>query len=70
MPDTAELAKPVAHEKCERLTDPILVGPQERIRACAARAGLDISAMKIVNSEHSDDSAAKAVESPPDASKP
>ncbi len=45
-----------------RLIDPILVGPQERIRACAARAGLDISAMEIVNSEHSDDSAAKAVE--------
>jgi len=96
MPDTAELAKPVAHEKYERLIkaaqtqatikvavahpcddvslegaveaarlrliDPILVGPQERIRACAARAGLDISAMEIVNSEHSDDSAAKAVE--------
>ena len=96
MPDTAELAKPAAHEKYERLIkaaqtqatikvaiahpcddvslegaveaarlrliDPILVGPQERIRACAARAGLDISAMEIVNSEHSDDSAAKAVE--------
>ena len=96
MPDTAELAKPVAHENYERLIkaaqtqatikvaiahpcddvslegaveaarlrliDPILVGPQERIRACAARAGLDISAMEIVNSEHSDDSAAKAVE--------
>ena len=96
MPDTAELAKPVAHEKYERLIkaaqtqatikvaiahpcddvslegaveaarlrliDPILVGPRERIRACAARAGLDISAMEIVNSEHSDDSAAKAVE--------
>jgi phosphate acetyltransferase len=96
MPDTAELAKPVAHEKYERLIkaaqtqatikvavahpcddvslegaveaarlrliDPILVGPQERIRACAARAGLDISAMEIVNSEHSDDSAAKAAE--------
>jgi phosphate acetyltransferase len=74
MPDTAELAKPVAHEKYERvikaaqtqatvkvavahpcddvslegaveaarlrLIDPILVGPQERIRACATRAGL------------------------------
>ena len=96
MPDTAELAKPVAHEKYERLIkaaqtqatikvavahpcddvslegaveaarlrliDPILVGPQERIRACAARAGLDISAMEIVNSEHSHNSAAKAVE--------
>jgi len=104
MPDTAELAKPVAHEKYERLIkaaqtqatikvavahpcddvslegaveaarlrliDPILVGPQERIRDCVARAGLDISAMKIVNSAHSDDSAAEAVESPSDASKP
>jgi phosphate acetyltransferase len=44
------------------LIEPILVGPPERIRGVAARAGLDISAMEIVASEHSHDSATKAVE--------
>ena len=44
------------------LIDPILVGPAERLREVAAKAGLDISAMEIVTSAHSDDSAAKAVE--------
>jgi phosphate acetyltransferase len=43
------------------LITPILVGPEERIRDTAARAGLDISAMEIVNSAHSNDSADKAV---------
>jgi phosphate acetyltransferase len=43
------------------LIDPILVGPAERIRGVAQRAGLDIAAMEIVNAEHSHDSAAKAV---------
>jgi phosphate acetyltransferase len=96
MPDAADLARPVAHEKYERLIkaaqtqamikvavahpcdnvslegaveaarlrliDPILVGPRERIQGTAARAGLDISAMEIVKSEHSNDSAVKAVE--------
>ena len=45
-----------------RLIEPILVGPDERIRNVAARAGFDISAMEMVNSHHSNDSAAKAVE--------
>ena len=45
-----------------RLIEPILVGPPERIRAVAASAGLDIGALEIVASEHSHDSAAKAVE--------
>jgi len=44
-----------------RLIEPILVGPVERIRAVASEAGLDIGAMDIVASEHSHDSAAKAV---------
>jgi phosphate acetyltransferase len=44
------------------LIEPILVGPAERIRGVAQRAGLDIGAMEIVNAEHSEDSAAKAVE--------
>jgi phosphate acetyltransferase len=45
-----------------RLIEPILVGPKERVRGVAEHAGLDISAMEIVDSEHSNDSAAKAVE--------
>jgi phosphate acetyltransferase len=45
-----------------RLIEPILVGPQARIHDIAARAGLDISAIELVGSEHSQDSAAKAVE--------
>ena len=45
-----------------RLIEPILVGPKERVRGVAEHAGLDISAMEIINSKHSNDSAAKAVE--------
>jgi phosphate acetyltransferase len=44
------------------LIEPILVGPEERILRAAELAGLDISAMEIVTSIHSNESAAKAVE--------
>jgi phosphate acetyltransferase len=44
------------------LIDPILVGPAERIRDLAQRAGLDISRMEIVDTQHSHESAAEAVE--------
>ena len=44
------------------LIEPILVGPEARIRDVASRAGLDISAFEIVPAEHSQDSATKAVE--------
>jgi phosphate acetyltransferase len=43
------------------LMQPILVGPQERIREVAAANDLDISAFEIVDAQHSHDSAAKAV---------
>jgi len=43
------------------LIEPILVGPPDRIQAVAAKAGIDISGLEIVPSEHSHDSAAKAV---------
>jgi phosphate acetyltransferase len=42
-----------------KLIEPILVGPEARIREAAA--GLDISGLEIVDSEHSQDSAFKAV---------
>jgi phosphate acetyltransferase len=44
------------------LLKPILVGPPARILDVAARASLDISAFELVASQHSHDSAAKAVE--------
>lgn len=46
----------------QRLIEPILVGPQERIREVAAQHGLDISGFEIVDADYSQDSAAKAVE--------
>jgi phosphate acetyltransferase len=48
--------------RSKRLVEPILVGPEERILRAAELAGLDISAMEIVTSKHSNESAAKAVE--------
>jgi phosphate acetyltransferase len=44
-----------------RLIEPILVGPPARIRDVAARHGIDIVDVPIVESAHSHDSAAKAV---------
>ncbi len=40
---------------------PILVGPKYRIEAAAGKAGLDISPFEIVDTEHSQQSAEKAV---------
>ena len=44
------------------LLKPILVGPPARVIDVAARASLDITGFELVASEHSHDSAAKAVE--------
>ena len=44
------------------LIEPILVGPEARIRAVAARAGLDIAAWRSCRRNTAIDSAAKAVE--------
>ncbi|MFC0170346.1 phosphate acetyltransferase [Pseudoduganella danionis] len=44
------------------LISPILVGPQDRIQQAAQEAGLDIAALPIVHTEHSHDSAFRAVE--------
>ena len=44
------------------LIEPILVGPEAKIRAVAAAAKLDISNLAIVSAEHSHGSAARAVE--------
>jgi phosphate acetyltransferase len=44
------------------LIAPILVGPADRIREVAKKAGFDLGAIPIINAAHSHDSAAKAVE--------
>lgn len=44
-----------------KLIEPILVGPEQRIRKVAADHRLDISRFEIVDAEHSQDSAEKAV---------
>jgi phosphate acetyltransferase len=44
------------------LIAPILVGPPDRVRSVAVRAGLDISGFPLKESAHSHDSAEKAVE--------
>jgi phosphate acetyltransferase len=43
------------------LIDPILVGPEAKIRALAENLKLDISAYRLVDARHSHDAAAKAV---------
>lgn len=43
------------------LIDPILVGPEAKIRSLATELGLDISPYRIVNTKHSHESAAMAV---------
>lgn len=45
-----------------KLVVPLLVGPAARIREVASRSKLDIDGLEIVDSAHSHDSAAKAVE--------
>jgi phosphotransacetylase len=46
----------------ERLIVPILVGPQAKIRDVAAKAKVDIDDIEIVDTAHSHESAARAVE--------
>ncbi len=43
------------------LITPVLVGPAARMREAAEAAGVDISAWRLVDAEHSHDAAAKAV---------
>ena len=45
----------------ERLITPILVGPEQKIRDIARESNIDISAFKLINTEHSHESAEKAV---------
>ena len=59
--DTVSLESAIEAAKLGLIV-PILAGPPARIRDVAEEAGFDISGMEIVESAHSHDSAAKAVE--------
>jgi phosphate acetyltransferase len=45
-----------------RLIDPVLVGPEDKIRAVAKADGTDLGPYRIISTEHSHASAARAVE--------
>ena len=59
--DQVSLESAVAAAKL-KLIEPILVGPEQRIREVAAKHDIDISSFEIVNAEYSQASAEKAVE--------
>lgn len=61
-PVTPEAIKGVFNAVAAGYTDPILVGPEHKIRKAAADAGIDITNYEIVPTEHSHAAAAKAVE--------
>ncbi|NKN38328.1 bifunctional enoyl-CoA hydratase/phosphate acetyltransferase [Agrobacterium sp. a22-2] len=46
----------------EGLLDPVLIGPEAKIRAAAAKAGVSLDGFEIVSVEHSHAAAARAVE--------
>jgi phosphate acetyltransferase len=45
----------------EKIIDPILVGPSERIRALAEKLSMDINGFRMVDTRHSHESASRAV---------
>jgi len=58
--DEVSLGGPIKAAE-EGLIEPVLVGPKARILAVAEKIGVDISRYRIVESEHSQDSAVKSV---------
>ena len=59
--DAASLMGAIEAAK-EGLIQPLLVGPEHRIRSAAEQAGVDLSPYRVVSTEHSHAAAAKAVE--------
>jgi phosphate acetyltransferase len=59
--DRDSLLGPIESAK-RKLIDPVLVGPEEKIRAVAKAEGADLGPYRIVSVAHSHDAAAKAVE--------
>lgn len=57
------IALQAAHEAAlEKLIEPVLVGPEARIRQAAAEAGIDISGYRVIDAEHSHAAAARAAQ--------
>ncbi|CAM2890882.1 bifunctional enoyl-CoA hydratase/phosphate acetyltransferase [Legionella anisa] len=61
-PVQANVLEAVADAVKAGLIAPILIGPQAKIKSAAAEAGIDLSPWEILDVEHSDAAAAKAVE--------
>lgn len=60
-PVKAQSIRAIAEAVQENLIEPVLVGPEARIRAAADEAEIDISPYQIVDTEHSHAAAAEAV---------
>lgn len=58
--DQVSLLGPIEAAK-KNIIEPILIGPKDRIMAVAEENGVDISAYEIIDTEHSHESAEKAV---------
>ncbi|MFP5440641.1 MAG: bifunctional enoyl-CoA hydratase/phosphate acetyltransferase [Gammaproteobacteria bacterium] len=60
-PVSAAIMTSLAGALQEGILDPVLVGPERKIRAAAAEAGLDISPYRLVDTPHSHAAAAAAM---------
>lgn len=61
-PVTAVAIQAAIEAAREKLIEPVLIGPEARIRQAAEEAGADINAFEMVPTQHSHAAAAKAVE--------
>ena len=61
-PVTEHILSAVADAVREKLIEPVLIGPEARIRRAAEEAKIDISAWELINTEHSHAAADKAAD--------
>lgn len=61
-PVTANVLEAVADSVQAGLIAPVLIGPQDKINSAAKHADIDISQWQLIDAEHSDAAAVKAVE--------
>jgi phosphate acetyltransferase len=61
-PVTAVAIQGVLEAVREGLIEPVLIGPESRIRSAAEEAGVDISPYQLISTQHSHAAASKAVE--------
>ncbi|WP_159950010.1 bifunctional enoyl-CoA hydratase/phosphate acetyltransferase [Rhizobium sp. 18065] len=61
-PCTPDVIEAAVEIRDEGLLDPILIGPEAKIRAAAAEAGISLDGFEIMSTEHSHAAAALAVE--------